>query len=98
MARKMYDANSLSTLGRSIFNGAGAAGAGLKDYSNKTLAAGLDQDIHSIDENSSDSNFVDSKIARIRSSAAQLAMQTTGETDPTARSCRTQCARRPRRR
>jgi hypothetical protein len=81
MARKMYDANSLSTLGRSIFNGAGAAGAGLKDYSNKTLAASLDQDLHSIDTNSGDSSFVDQKIERIKSSAAQLAMQTTGETD-----------------
>lgn len=42
MAQKLYDAGSLSTLGRTVFNGAGHAGQELKNYASQSSQAKVD--------------------------------------------------------
>src|SRR5258707_9542299 len=48
MAQKMYDGSSLSTMGRSIFNGAGHAAQQMKVASNNASTARVDQMVNGI--------------------------------------------------
>jgi len=74
MAQKLYDASSLSTMGRSIFNGAGAAAAANKEWTINTTKAQLDIDAKTIEDDPSEGNF-QAKLGRIQNSARSLAAQ-----------------------
>jgi hypothetical protein len=75
MAQKMYDSSSLGTMGRSIFNGAGAAAAAQKEWSIGTVKSQLDLDVQSIADNPRDEGGFQQKLAKIQGSARALAAQ-----------------------
>lgn len=72
MSRRMYDSSSLSTMSRSIFNGAGAAAAANKEYTIGTAKAQLDIDTKTIED---DPSAFDAKLGKIQNSARSLAAQ-----------------------
>lgn len=67
MAMKMYDGSSLSTMGRSIFNGAGHAAQQMKVASNNASTARVDQMINGIGATPNDEVTYDRHVAAIRS-------------------------------
>lgn len=75
MAQKMYDGSSLSTMGRSIFNGAGAAAAANKEWTINTTKAQLELDVKTIEDNPADPALFAQKLKRIQNSARNLAAQ-----------------------
>ena len=72
MAQKMYDASSLSTMGRTIFNGAGAAASAGIQYNKGTLSGQIDLDTKALEDNPNDESLFQEKIARIKDSTARL--------------------------
>jgi hypothetical protein len=78
MARKIYDQTSLSTLGRTIFNGAGVAGAANKDFYQESLYSQTQLDIKSLDDSPLDEGFAKTKTAKIASDTSSWAQSKYG--------------------
>src|ERR1017187_7925457 len=71
-AQKMYDTNSLSTMGRSIFNGAGHAATQNKQYALGTATAQIDLDAKSVEDNPNDEGLFQQKISKTRDNVRTL--------------------------
>jgi len=71
-AMKMYDANSLSTMGRSIFNGAGHAATQNKQWAINTAKSQIDLDAKATEDNPGDEALFQDKLHRIHQSASEL--------------------------
>ncbi len=61
MSQRMFDADSMSTMGRTIFNGAGVMATGARDFSNLTLENRMESNIKSMGDNSGDDNYFETK-------------------------------------
>lgn len=72
MAQKLFDGSSLSTMGRSIFNGAGHAATQQKAYVVGTAAANMDLDAKSVEDNPKDEGLFQQKIQRTKDNAATV--------------------------
>src|SRR5258706_2105786 len=72
MAQKMYDRQSLSTMGRSIFNGAGAAATAQRPYVVGTAAANMGLDAKSVEYDPKDPRLFKEKLDKTRQNAATL--------------------------
>lgn len=75
MAQKLYDASSLSTLGRSIFNGAGHAATEFKSYTKQSLNANIDLDAKTTEDSNGDLVTLEDKLDKTRHNVAALAGQ-----------------------
>lgn len=73
MSQKMYDSSSLSTMGRSIFNGAGHAATEQKKYVVNTATANMDLDAKSVEDNPQDPRLFEDKLRRTERNAATVA-------------------------
>ena len=73
MAQKMFDGSSLSTMGRSIFNGAGHAATQQKAYVVGTAAAQVDLDAKSVEDNPKDEGLFAQKVQRTKDNVATVA-------------------------
>lgn len=73
MARRMYDSSSLSTMGRSIFNGAGHAATEDKKWHVSTIVDQMKLDAKTVEDNPRDDVLFQDKLNRVRSSAGELA-------------------------
>lgn len=71
-AMKIYDGASRSTMGRSIFNGAGAAASAQKDYVIGTAKANIELDAKTVEDNPQDERLFQDKRARIIENARVL--------------------------
>jgi hypothetical protein len=72
MSQKMYDRQSLSTMGRSIFNGAGAAATAQRQYVVGTAAANMDLDAKSVEDDPKDPRLFKEKLNKTKQNAAIL--------------------------
>src|SRR5258708_32217172 len=72
MAQKMYDSSSLSTMGRTIFNGAGHAAQQMKVASNNASSARVDQMVNGIESNPTDDVTYDRYTSAIRAEVQTL--------------------------
>lgn len=72
MARKMFDRSSLSTMGRTIFNGAGHAATEQKQWAIGTANSQLDLDAKTVEDNPKDERLFQDKRNRIISAAKQI--------------------------
>lgn len=73
MARRMFDSQSLGTMGRTIFNGAGHAAAENKQWALGTAKAQIDLDAKTVEDNPGDDILFANKLKRVRTSAGDLA-------------------------
>lgn len=73
MSAKMFDAQSLSTMGRTIFNGAGHAATQNKQWAIGTGVAQIDLDAKTVEDNPKDEGLFQEKLARVKAGAANLA-------------------------
>src|SRR5258706_4131997 len=64
MAQKSYDRQSLSTMGRSIFNGAGAAATAQRQYVVGTATSKMDLDAKSVEDDPKDPRLFEEKLRR----------------------------------
>lgn len=71
-AQKMYDSQSLSTMGRTIFNAAGAAASAQKSWSIGTAKAQIDLDAKTVEDNPSDDVLFQNKLNRVNAGAVNL--------------------------
>lgn len=86
MARKMYDGSSLSTMGRSIFNGAGHAATQNKQWAIGTAKAQIDLDAKTVEDNPKDDGLFQQKLNRVQGSVNDLvALQGLGDDSPQAK-------------
>lgn len=86
MARKMYDSQSLSTMGRTIFNGAGHAATENKKWAMGTAKAQIDLDANEVSDSPKDDVLFQQKLERTRNNVAQLStLQGFEEGSPQAR-------------
>lgn len=74
MAKRMYDSNSLSTMGRAIFNGAGHAAQAQKAYVIGTAQAQTDLDAKTVSDEPNDEGLFSQKLQRTRQNAEQIAI------------------------
>lgn len=82
-ARKLYDAQSLSTMGRTIFNGAGHSASEVKSWAIKTGQAQIDLDAKTVEDNPNDPGLFEEKWDRVKTSVAQLSdLHGAGEGSP----------------
>lgn len=72
MAQKMYDSSSLSTMGRSIFNGAGHAATQNKQWAIGTAKAQIDLDAKTVSDSPQDDVLFQEKLNRTRANVANL--------------------------
>lgn len=83
MARRMYDSSSLSTMGRSIFNGAGHAASQNKAWTINTQKAQIDLDAKTVEDNPGDESLFADKLQRVQAGARHLsALQGLGQDSP----------------
>lgn len=83
MTRKMYDGSSLSTMSRSIFNGAGHAATQNKQWAIGTAKAQIDLDAKTVEDNPADEKLFQDKLARVQEGARQLSgLQGLGQDSP----------------
>ncbi len=73
MAQKMFDSQSLSTMGRTIFNAAGAAASANKQWATGTIKSQIDLDAKTIEDNPSDDVLFQNKLNRVKAGATNLA-------------------------
>lgn len=73
MAQKMYDSSALQTMGRTIFNAAGAAATAQKEYTINTAAAKLDLDAKSVSDDPKSPQLFSQKLQATRDNVATLA-------------------------
>lgn len=71
--RKLYDAQTLSTMGRSIFNGAGHAATENKQFVIATARSQLELDAKEVEDRPGDPALFEDKLSRVRANAAELA-------------------------
>lgn len=82
-AQKMYDSQSLGTMGRSIFNGAGHAATQQRLWSINTAKAQIDLDAKTVEDNPQDDVLFQNKLNRVRQNANQLSdLQGLGQDSP----------------
>jgi hypothetical protein len=74
MAKKMYDSQSLSTMGRSIFNGAGQAATAQKQYVISTAKAQMVLDAETVSGSPGDEALFKQKLQRTEANAVQVAL------------------------
>lgn len=72
-AAKMFDAQSISTMGRSIFNGAGYAARENKAWAVGTITSQISLDAKTVEDNPNDDRLFQDKIDRVREGAQSLA-------------------------
>ena len=72
--QKLYDAQTMGTMSRAIFNGAGSAASANKVWTASVVASQLELDLKGIENDPSKTNL-DYRLARIEASAANLAAQ-----------------------
>lgn len=72
MAQKMYDSQSLSTMGRTIFNAAGAAASANKQWAVGTAKAQIDLDAKTVEDNPQDEVLYQAKKQRVLSGVGTL--------------------------
>jgi len=73
MSQKMFDAQSLSTMGRSIFNGAGHAAQQFKNYQIGTGVAQMAVDAKSVEDDPNDEGLFQDKLQRTAQNASHVA-------------------------
>lgn len=73
MARKMYDASSLGTMGRSIFHGANHAAQQLRKSAIDSATAQYELDTKQVGDDPKDDKLFDNKIQRSRENADAIA-------------------------
>lgn len=73
MARRMFDANSLSTMGRTIFNGAGQAASGAREYSVNTIKANLEITAKQNEDDPTDDGLLQDSLRKAQDYGRQLA-------------------------
>lgn len=73
MAQKMYDASSLSTMGRSIFNGAGSAATANKEWQAGVVQGQFNLNAKTAEDNPNDEGLFQQKLSQVDSDAATLA-------------------------
>lgn len=73
-AQKMFDSQSLSTMGRTIFNAAGAAASAQKSWSIGTAKAQIDLDAKTVEDNPGDDVLFQNKLNRVRAGAENLSV------------------------
>lgn len=73
MAQKMFDSSSLSTMGRSIFNGAGHAASEFKQYTIGTAVAQMGVDAKTASDNPNDEGLFQEKLTRTKENASHVA-------------------------
>lgn len=73
MAQKMFDGSSLSTMGRSIFNGAGHSATQQKAYVIGTNQAQNDLDAQTIENNPKDEGLFQERLQRSKVNATNIA-------------------------
>jgi hypothetical protein len=69
-ARRMYDGNAMSTIGRTIFNGAGTAAAGQKQWADQTADAELFMARKAVTDSPFDEGLLAEQEGRIRRAVA----------------------------
>lgn len=72
MAQKSYDRQSLSTMGRSIFNGAGAAATAQRQYVVGTATSKMDLDAKSVEDDPKDPRLFEEKLRRTEQNAVTV--------------------------
>ena len=72
MSMKMFDAQSLSTMGRTIFNGAGHAAAENKQWAIGTATSQIELDAKTVEDNPKDDTLFADKLARVKAGAENL--------------------------
>lgn len=82
MAQKMYDASSLSTMGRSIFNGAGAAATANKEWAHTTVNAQHELLVKGTYDSPDDDSAFRAAISQNHSTSATRAALTPGGASP----------------
>lgn len=82
MAQKLYDSSSLSTMSRSIFNGAGAAATAQKEYAHTSINAQHDLLVKSVFDNPKDDFGFRQAITQNHESAATRAALLPGGASP----------------
>lgn len=82
MAAKMYDSSSLSTMGRSIFNGAGAAASANKEWAHGAVTAQSDLVTKQVFDDPNDEGAFRAAIDQNHQSAATKAALTAGGASP----------------
>ncbi len=73
MAQRMFDSSSLSTMSRSIFNGAGAAAAANHQWQIGTATSQIDLDAKTVEDNPKDEGLFQQKLQRVHENAGTLA-------------------------
>lgn len=85
-SRKMFDGSSLSTLSRTVFNGAGHAATQQKQWSIGTAKAQIDLDAKSVEDDPRDDILMKNKENRINKSVDELVdLQGLGADSPQAK-------------
>lgn len=83
MVRKLYDKQSLSTMGRTIFNGAGHAATEQRKWSIGSVTAQINLDAKTVEDNPQDEGLFKEKVERVASGARQLSdLQGNGTDSP----------------
>src|SRR5258707_6985688 len=72
MAQRMFDRSSLSTMGRSIFNGAGVAAEGQRQYVVQSAKAQSKLDANTVSENPDDPSTFQDKLQQARKNALTI--------------------------
>lgn len=72
-AQRMFDSNSLSTMGRTIFNGAGHAATQQKQWAIGEATAQMDVDAKTVSDNPKDDVLFQDKLNRTRENASNTA-------------------------
>src|SRR5258706_9630480 len=73
MAQKMYDRQSLSTMGRSIFNGAGAAATAQREYVVGTATSQMELDAKTDEDDPKDPRLFKEKLDKTKQNASTVA-------------------------
>lgn len=73
MAQKMYDSSALQTMGRTIFNAAGAAASAQKEYVVNTATAQSKLDANAVSNDPENESTFQDKLQRARSNAITIA-------------------------
>src|SRR5258706_897398 len=72
MSQKMFDRSSLSTMGRSIFNSAGVAAEGQRQYVIQSAVSQSKLDANTVSENPDDPNTFQDKLQQARKNAITI--------------------------
>ncbi len=72
MAQRMFDRSSLSTMGRSIFNGAGVAAEGQRQYVIQSAVSQSKLDANTVSENPDDPKTFQDKLQQARKNALTI--------------------------